>query len=94
MDKFADYSTVMQSAYNTVNTRITEIENSHYSTNHAVLGFMISHICKLPEHLRIAIRDHHNFERLSFKNNEHDTEADTILVILKMVEPIANVHAV
>jgi HD-like signal output (HDOD) protein len=94
MEKYADYSNVMQSAYNSDNTRITEIENSHYSTNHAVLGFMVSRVWKLPEHLRIAIRDHHNFERLSFENSEYGTEADTILVILKMAEHIAHVHAV
>ena len=94
MEKYADYSSVMQSAYNSDNTRITEIENSHYSTNHAVLGYMVSRIWKLPEHLRIAIRDHHNFERLSFNSSEFGTEADTILVILKMAEHIAHVHAV
>jgi len=94
MEKYADYSSVMQSAYNSDNTRITEIENSHYSTNHAVLGYMVSRIWKLPEHLRIAIRDHHNFERLTFKSSEFGSEADTILVILKMAEHIAHVHAV
>lgn len=94
MEKYADYASVMQSAYNSDNTQITEIENTHYSTNHAVLGYMVSRAWKLPEHLRIAIRDHHNFERLSFKNNEFGTEADTILVILKMAEHIAHVHAV
>ena len=94
MEKYADYSSVMQSAYNSDNTRITEIENSHYSTNHAVLGYMVSRIWKLPEHLRIAIRDHHNFERLSFKSSEFGSEADTILVILKMAEHIAHVHTV
>jgi len=94
MEKYADYSSVMQSAYNSDNTRITEIENSHYSTNHAVLGYMVSRIWKLPEHLRIAIRDHHNFERLSFNSSEFGSEADTILVILKMAEHIAHVHAV
>jgi len=93
MEKYADYSSVMQAAYNTDNTRITEIENNHYSTNHAVLGFMVSRIWKLPEHLRIAIRDHHNFERLRFQSSDFGTEADTILVILKMAEHIANVHA-
>jgi len=94
MGKYDDYNTVMQSAYNSDNTRITEIENNHYSTNHAVLGYMVSRAWKLSENLRIAIRDHHNLERLSFKNNEYGTEADTILVILKMAEHISHVHAV
>lgn len=94
MEKYSDYSNVMQAAYNADNTRITEIENEHYSTNHAVLGYMVSRTWKLPEHLRIAIRDHHNFDRLSFKYNEYGTEADTILAILKMAEHISHVHAV
>jgi HD-like signal output (HDOD) protein len=94
MDKHADYLTTIQSAYNTSGTRITDAENSHYSTNHAVLGYMVSRTWKLPEHLRIAIRDHHNFERLSFKHNDYSTEADTILTILKMAEHISHVHAV
>jgi HD-like signal output (HDOD) protein len=94
MDKHADYLTTIQSAYNTSGTRITDAENSHYSTNHAVLGYMVSRTWKLPEHLRIAIRDHHNFERLSFKHNDYSTEADTILAILKMAEHISHVHAV
>jgi len=94
MDKYKDYQSTLESAYNADNMRITEIENKHYATNHAVLGYMVSRIRKLPEHLRIAIRDHHNFERLSFKSNDYGTEADTILAILKMAEHISHVYAV
>ena len=94
MDKHEDYLSTLQSAYNTDNLRITDIENKHYSTNHAVLGYMVSRIWKLPEHLRIAIRDHHNFERLSFKSSNYGTEADTILAILKMSEHISHVHSI
>lgn len=94
MEKHDDYQTTMQTAYNSSNTRITEVENKHYSTNHAVLGFMVSRSWKLPEHMRVAIRDHHNFERLSFKDSDYGTEADTILAILKMAEHISHVHSV
>ena len=93
MDKHPDYVDVIQSAYNATNTRITDIENEHYRTNHAVLGYMVSRSWQLPEHMRIAIRDHHNFERLSFNNSDYGTEADTLLAILKMAEHIAHVHA-
>jgi len=94
MGKHKDYLATLQSAYNVDNIRITEIENKHYSTNHAVLGYMVSRVWKLPEHLRIAIRDHHNFDRLSFKSSNYGTEADTILAILKMAEHISHVYAV
>lgn len=94
MEKYPDYTSIMQSAYNSDGIRITEVENSHYSTNHAVLGYMVSRAWKLPEHLRTAIRDHHNFERLTLKSSNFGTEADTALVILKMAEHISNVHTV
>jgi len=94
MSKHADYQDTMQSAYNSDNTCITQIENEHYCTNHAVLGYLVSRTWKLPEHLRIAIRDHHNFERLSFKRNDYDTQADTLLAILKMAEHISHVHSI
>lgn len=94
MDKFDDYSQTMQDAYNADNTRITDIENERYLTNHAVLGYMVARTWKLPEHLRIAIRDHHNFERLSFNSSSKNTEADTMLAILKMAEHISRIHAV
>lgn len=93
MEKHEDYQSTMQEAYNISNTRITQVENEHYSTNHAVLGYMVSRSWRLPEHLRTAIRDHHNFERLSFKDNDYGTEADTTLAILKMAEHISHVHA-
>lgn len=92
MEKHNDYQAVMQEAYNSSNIRITQVENEHYTTNHAVLGYMVSRSWKLPEHLRLAIRDHHNFERLSFKESDYGTEADTVLAILKMAEHIAHVH--
>lgn len=94
MEKYDDYAETMQSAYNTYGTSITQIENEHYSTNHAVLGYMVARTWKLPEHLRIAIRDHHNFDRLSFDALSSNTEADTMLAILKMAEHIAHVYAV
>ncbi|HED33346.1 MAG TPA: HDOD domain-containing protein [Gammaproteobacteria bacterium] len=93
MSKHKDYQTIIQAAYNFDNTHITQIENEHYATNHAVLGYLISRTWKLPEHLRIAIRDHHNFERLSFKRNDYGTEADTMLAILKMSEHISHIHS-
>jgi len=94
MDKHKDYLSTIQSAYNKTNSRITDVENEKYATNHAVLGYMVSRTWKLPEHLRTAIRDHHNFDRLSFKLHDHGTEADTILAILKMAEHISHVHSV
>jgi len=94
MDKHADYVETMQTAYNSDGIRITQVENEHYASNHAVLGYMVSRTWKLPEHLRTAIRDHHNFERLGFKHNNYGTEADTLLAILKMAEHISHVHAV
>ena len=94
MEKHPDYTQTMQSAYNTEGMRITDVENEHYATNHAVLGYMMARTWKLPEHMRKIIRDHHNFERLSFQHNSFDTEADTALAILKMAEHIAHVHAV
>jgi len=51
---------------NASSSRITDTENKLYATNHAVLGYIVSRVLKLPEYLRIAIRDHHNFERLKF----------------------------
>jgi len=94
MDKHDDYLSTIQSAYNASDARITDTENELYSTNHAVLGYMVSRAWKLPEHLRVAIRDHHNFERLKFNQNDYGTKADTILAILKMAEHISHVHAV
>ncbi len=94
MDKHSDYLSTIQSAYNATDSRITDIENNHYKSNHAILGYMVSRTWKLPEHLRLAIRDHHNFERLSFKQNNYGSDADTILAILKMAEHISHVHVV
>jgi len=94
MEKHGDYLSTIQSSYNTYGSRITDTENKLYSTNHAVLGYMVSRTWKLPEHLRLAIRDHHNFERLKFNQNDYGTEADTVLAILKMAEHISHVHAV
>ncbi len=93
MDKYEDYSDVLQLAYTTENQRITDIENQHYSTNHAVLGYMVARAWKLPDSLRTAIRDHHNFERLSFSNNSFSVELDSTLAILKMAEHIAKVYS-
>lgn len=92
MDKYDDYGDVLQQAYATNNQRITDIENQHYSTNHAVLGYMVARAWKLPDSLRTAIRDHHNFERLSFSNNSFSVELDSTLAILKMAEHIAKVY--
>jgi len=93
MEKYDDYAQTIQSAYNAASIRITQIENERYSINHAILGYMVSRTWKLPEHLRIVIRDHHNFERLSFKVESSNAEADTMLAVLKMAEHIAHVHA-
>jgi len=87
MMRFKNYAEIMQDAYSDPEVSITECENRHISTNHAVVGYYVAKSWNLPKYLCTAIHQHHNVEQ-AFKDERDDGQKKTLLAILKMAEHI------
>lgn len=91
--KFEDYKLVLIESNAEQDKEMTEIEESHYKTNHAIIGFYTSRSWGLADPIRQAILYHHDIE--SLYQNDGDKEGmkkDDLIAIQKMAENIAHTY--
>jgi HD-like signal output (HDOD) protein len=93
MLKHPDYPQIMAQAYAEPGRRLIDIENRHYNTNHAVLGFFVARSWKLPKSLCEIIGRHHNTDIFSTQDGT-EPETKQLLAILKTAEHLAGLHTV
>lgn len=96
MQSHQEYPSVVEQAYQSGSERITDVENHHLNTNHAVVGFFVAKSWNLPIELCEVIAEHHNvydiFNNPRYAN--YSSYKKTLLSILKMAEHIAKLHLV
>ncbi len=86
--RFKDYMTVMKEAHTDEFDRIVDCENSHYETNHAVIGYYTARSWRLPKIICDAIGDHHNIASLFSRDSIVEAPKKTLLAVLKIAEHI------
>lgn len=91
MLKYENYAEIMRESYEKPSPRIVDTENQMIDTNHAVLGLFVARSWKLPKNLCQLISQHHNLETFQDPNIA-DTDANTLLAILKMAEHISGLY--
>lgn len=89
--KFDDYKQVLIEGNDNPDVEMTVIEDRHYSTNHAIIGFYTSRSWGLPEAIRQAILQHH--DTLPLYRDDSDEISflrDNLIAIQKMAENISH----
>jgi HD-like signal output (HDOD) protein len=66
--KYENYKDVLTEANNTPQSLFTDIEESHYQTNHAIVGFFVANTWNLPKNLCELILRHHETDFLEQEN--------------------------
>lgn len=96
LKRFPDYMNVLEDAYAGVGgvQRVVDIENSVFNTNHAVVGYYTAKSWRLPEHLGVAIANHHNALAIFSDDSPHNSQLKNLLSILKMAEHICKSYQV
>ena len=69
-----------------------ELEDQHYSTNHATIGYFVTRSWGLPQVLREACLLHHDIEYVRSQDARADPTCKNLIMILKIAEHIANTH--
>ncbi len=88
MNRFDNYLEVLEQSYGENSDRIIDVENTLLNTNHAVVGYYIAKSWNLPKVLCEAIAEHHNCKRHFLSNQQSESEAKTLLAILKLAEHV------
>jgi HD-like signal output (HDOD) protein len=94
MNRFDNYLEVLEQSYANNSDRIIDMENNVLKTNHAVVGYYIGKSWNLPKVLCDAIAEHHNCERLFLGKQRTETDAKTLLAILKVAEHVCGSHKI
>lgn len=67
----------------------TELEDKHFNTNHAVVGFYVTRTWGLPKILRDACLLHHDFEYITQDATDADSACKNLIILLKIAEHVA-----
>ncbi|WP_287438944.1 HDOD domain-containing protein [Reinekea sp.] len=86
--RFPTYMDILQQAYAHNTERVIDLENHHFSTNHAVIGYYTARSWRLPHLICDAIADHHNITQLFARDAGADNAKKTLLSVLKIAEYI------
>ena len=89
--KYPNYLSIIAESYQTTDSRIVDVENNEFNTNHAVIGYYIARSWKLPNIIGQAIAEHHNTNTFTNKS-DIDKEKVTYIAVLKMAEHMAGLH--
>ena len=84
--KFPNYKEA-QAKSNTSHTRITDVEDAFFQTDHATIGYFLSKSWHLPEAVTHAIRDHHDLDNLILPGAEND-DRNGMMAVLRMATNI------
>lgn len=88
MKKFPGYLQVLEESYVAQSERVIDLENERFNTNHCVVGYYIGKSWNLPEHLCLAIAEHHNTYRIFLSKDSRNQKLKTLIAILKLAEHI------
>ena len=88
--KFPNYFSILQQAYQDHAARIISIEDKQLRANHAVVGHLIARAWNLPRPIVQAINDHHTHRRLMCESkNLVERYVDQLCATLKLAEHVA-----
>ncbi len=95
MKEYPNYQEIVQESYSGCSSRVIDVENQHFKTNHAVVGYYVAKSWGLPHDLCEVIAEHHNVVDIFCNPNIHyDGAKKTLLAILKMAEHLCGVYEV
>lgn len=85
MQRFADYLAVTREVH-CQGGHVTDCEDAHYRTNHAVVGYFVSKSWGLPKHIGELILNHHAVNEVLGRDGGRMTREGGLLAVLKMAE--------
>ncbi|MCG7985560.1 MAG: HDOD domain-containing protein [Candidatus Thiodiazotropha lotti] len=85
MRKYPDYIQVLGEA-NRSDELFTEVEERHYPTNHAVVGYYVANSWFIPKRICNAILNHHSREMFALE----DQEESSLIALIHLAEHIVN----
>ncbi len=94
MKRFNNYLHELQNAYAGKHERMIDYENEKFNTNHCVVGYYTARSWNLPEHLCLAIAEHHNTKQIFESKDGRNQRQKTLLAILKVAENICGNYKV
>ncbi|MCP5160851.1 MAG: HDOD domain-containing protein [Hahellaceae bacterium] len=94
MMRFADYPELMAKAYQAKDRRVIDVENLHYKTDHAVIGYYTARSWNISDVICEAILVHHCAEKAFDEQKNINTAKRDLLTILKISEHLCGLHQI
>lgn len=94
MSRFDNYLAIMEESYDGKLERIVDLENQHFQTNHAVMGYFIARSWSLPEEIAQVISEHHSAKAMFIDGKNVSDMVKTLMAILKLSEHLCGIYKV
>lgn len=91
MQRFADYRQILKTANDSKYKTIVQVEDEHYDSNHATVGYFVCKSWHLPQEICQAILNHHNPD-IWHKSLTAERPTKSMIAILHMAEHISHTY--
>ena len=92
IQNYPNYRDILVEAYTLGDGILTNTEDKHLNTNHAVLGYYLARSWKMPLFICNTITEHHNLAFLLSESSQAGSPMLNLLCILKLAEHLVGLH--
>ncbi len=90
--RFPHYKDILREANASPDRELTQVEESHLDTDHAVVGYFVAHTWMLPDDVALLVRHHHELAEFLGEDTPSGRPWETMLCILAMANHTHHVH--
>lgn len=86
MKRFPEYKTTLQAANSCYDKAFTDVEDEIHSTNHAIIGYLLTRNWGLPEVVTGSVQRHHDYTIFNADCSAEDAQCRSLVAIALLAE--------
>lgn len=93
LGRFADYQKTIQQGESLSRADFIALENQRHKTSHNVVGYLLGRTWYLPEHINLAILNHHHYAIFDRAIDHHAQPIANLIALASLAEHIVCTHS-
>jgi HD-like signal output (HDOD) protein len=93
LSRFADYQNTLHQSDSMARNEFIALENQRHKTSHNVVGYLLGRTWYLPEHINLAILNHHNYSIFTGKVDNKAVPVANLIALASLAEHMVREHS-
>lgn len=91
--RFADYQNTINQGERLSRAEYIELENRRHHTSHNVVGYLLGRTWYLPEHVNLAILNHHDYRIFNERGDARWHQVANLVALASLAEHVVRLHS-